>query len=148
MIRSLCTQAPRRIGEFTKCGAGSQPGHTRLFDRQPIGCITSNVSLDDVFRGLADANRRKLLDRLHDAGGQTLSELCDGMGMARQSVSKHLAILESANLVVTTRRGREKLHYLNPVPIAEMYDRWIGKYERDRMSALVQLRQEVEGFDD
>ena len=115
---------------------------------QPIGCITSLVSLDTVFKGLADANRRKLLDRLHDEGGQTLSELCDGMGMARQSVSKHLAVLEEANLVVSVRRGREKLHYLNPVPIAEMYDRWIGKYEPARLSALVQLRQDVEGFDD
>ena len=106
------------------------------------------VSLDSVFKGLADSNRRKLLDRLHDAGGQTLSDLCDGMGMARQSVSKHLSILEAADLVVTVRRGREKLHYLNPVPIAEMYDRWIGKYERDRLTALVKLRQEVEGSDD
>ena len=115
---------------------------------QPNSCITWPVSLDHVFKGLADANRRKLLDRLHDAGGQTLSELCDGMGMARQSVSKHLAVLETANLVVTVRRGREKLHYLNPVPIAEIYDRWIHKYERERVSALVQLRQRVEGFDD
>jgi DNA-binding transcriptional ArsR family regulator len=106
------------------------------------------TSLDSVFKGLADSNRRKLLDRLHDAGGQTLSELCDGMGMTRQSVSKHLAVLEAANLVVTVRRGREKLHYLNPVPIAEMYDRWIGKYERTRLDAIVQLRQEVEGCDD
>jgi DNA-binding transcriptional ArsR family regulator len=115
---------------------------------QPISCITSAVSLDNVFKGLADASRRKLLDRLHDGGGQTLSELCGGMGMARQSVSKHLAVLEEANLVVTVRRGREKLHYLNPVPIAEMYDRWIHKYERDRISALVQLKQDVEGSDD
>lgn len=106
------------------------------------------MSLDSVFKGLADANRRKLLDRLHDEGGQTLSELCEGMGMKRQSVSKHLALLETANLVVTVRRGREKLHYLNPVPIAEIYDRWIGKYERDRLTALVRLRQDVEGFDD
>src|SRR3954470_23493518 len=115
---------------------------------QPISCITSNVSLDYVFKGLADANRRKLLDRLHDGGGQTLSELCNGMGMARQSVSKHLAVLEEANLVVSVRRGREKLHYLNPVPIAEMYDRWIHKYERNRVSALVDLRKDAEGFDD
>lgn len=106
------------------------------------------MSLDAVFKGLADANRRKLLDRLHECGGQTLSELCGGMGMARQSVSKHLAILEAASLVVTVRRGREKLHYLNPVPIAEMYNRWIGKYERARLDAIVQLRREVEGFDD
>jgi DNA-binding transcriptional ArsR family regulator len=127
---------------------GFTTGAFARVDMQPIGCITWAVSLDHVFKGLADSNRRKLLDRLHDTGGQTLSELCDGMGMARQSVSKHLAVLEQANLVVTVKRGREKLHYLNPVPIAEMYDRWIGKYERDRVSALVQLRQDVEGLDD
>ena len=115
---------------------------------QPGGCLWCYVSLDVVFKGLADANRRKLLDRLHTNGGQTLSELCDGMGMARQSVSKHLAVLEAANLVVTVKRGREKLHYLNPVPIAEIYDRWIGKYERSRMTALVRLREDTEGFDD
>ena len=117
-------------------------------DMQPKGCLLSIVSLDAVFKGLADANRRKLLDRLHDGGGQTLTELCDGMGMARQSVSKHLAVLEKANLVVTVKQGREKLHYLNPVPIAEMYERWIGKYERSRLTALVRLRQDTEGFDD
>jgi DNA-binding transcriptional ArsR family regulator len=121
--------------------------HKRL-DMQPISCLSCSVSLDVVFKGLADTNRRKLLDRLHSNGGQTLSELCDGMGMARQSVSKHLAVLEAANLVVTVKRGREKLHYLNPVPIAEIYDRWIGKYERSRMTALVRLREEVEDFDD
>jgi len=115
---------------------------------QLISCILSNVSLDVVFKGLADANRRKLLDRLHSNGGQTLSELCDGMGMARQSVSKHLALLEKANLVVSVKQGREKLHYLNPVPIAEMYDRWIGKYEQSRLTALVRLREDVEGLDD
>ena len=103
-----------------------------------------SLSLDYVFKGLADANRRKLLDRLHTEAGQTLSELCDGMGIARQSVSKHLAILEAASLVVSVKRGREKLHYLNPVPIAEIYDRWIGKYERDRTTALVRLREDVE----
>jgi DNA-binding transcriptional ArsR family regulator len=102
------------------------------------------MSLDLVFKGLADANRRKLVDRLHMDNGQTLTELCEGMGMTRQSVTKHLAVLEAANLVVTVKRGRRKLHYLNPVPISEIYDRWIGKYERSRLNALQQLRDDFE----
>ena len=121
--------------------------HKRL-DMQPLSCLSSCVSLDVVFKGLADANRRKLLDRLHTNGGQTLSELCDGMGMARQSVSKHLAVLEAANLVVTVKRGREKLHYLNPVPIGEIYDRWIGKYEKARVAALADLKRALEENND
>src|SRR5437764_14769691 len=103
---------------------------------------------DKVFRALADASRRRLLDRLRKDSGLSLNELCAQHDVSRQAVTKHLAILEAANLVVTVKRGREKLHYLNPVPIAEMYDRWIGKYEPARLSALVQLRQDVEGFDD
>ena len=106
------------------------------------------MQADKVFKALGDPTRRKLLDLLCEKNGQTLGQLCENLDMARQSVSKHLAILERANLVVTVKRGREKLHYLNAVPIAEMYDRWIGKYEPARLSALVQLRQDVEGFDD
>src|SRR5882672_12493862 len=97
--------------------------------------------MDDVFRALADASRRDLLDRLHAQNGQTLNELCARLAMTRQAVSKHLAILESANLVVTVRRGREKLHYLNPVPIHEIAERWIGKYERHRLQALAALKK-------
>ncbi len=105
--------------------------------------------MDDVFRALADASRRELLDRLFARNGQTLSELCDrlaeaGASMTRQAVSKHLAILEDANLVATVRRGREKLHYLNPVPIHEIAERWIGKYERHRLSALAELKKGLE----
>ena len=85
--------------------------------------------MDDVFKALADATRRELLDRLREQNGQTLSELCDRLEMSRQAVTKHLAILEAANLVATVRQGREKLHYLNPVPINEIAERWIGKYE-------------------
>jgi DNA-binding transcriptional ArsR family regulator len=104
--------------------------------------------MDDVFRALADASRRELLDRLHAHNGQTLNELCARLAMTRQAVSKHLAILESANLVVTVRRGREKLHYLNPVPIHEIAERWIGKYERTRLDALAELKKGLEEKDD
>lgn len=101
--------------------------------------------MDAVFRALADASRRKLLDRLHARGGQSLRELSEGLGMSRQAVSKHLTVLEEARLVTAVRRGREKLHYLNPVPIHEVADRWIGKYERGRMAALTQLKRSLEG---
>src|SRR5215475_1442354 len=100
--------------------------------------------MDDVFRALADASRRELLDRLHAQNGQTLNELCARLAMTRQAVSKHLAILEDANLVVTVRRGREKLHYLNPVPIHEIAERWIGKYERTRLQALSDMKKALE----
>ena len=105
--------------------------------------------MDDVFKALADASRRELLDRLYAHNGQTLNELCarlaaSGASMTRQAVSKHLAILEGANLVATVRRGREKLHYLNPVPIHELAERWIGKYERHRLSALAELKRGLE----
>jgi DNA-binding transcriptional ArsR family regulator len=104
--------------------------------------------MDDVFRALADASRRELLDRLFAQNGQTLNELCARLAMTRQAVSKHLAILEGANLVATVRRGREKLHYLNPVPIHEIAERWIGKYERHRLSALAELKKGLEARDE
>ena len=100
--------------------------------------------MDLVFRALADESRRSLLDSLREAGGQTLNELCVGLAMSRQAVSKHLAILEDANLVATLKRGREKLHYLNPVPIAEIADRWIRKFERSQVEALVDLKKNLE----
>ena len=106
------------------------------------------MSDDAVFRALADASRRLLLDRLHGRGGQTLSELCRGLGMTRQAVAKHLSILGSASLVSARRRGREKLHFINPVPINEIAERWIGKFERTRMSALSDLKKSLEGEDD
>ena len=89
--------------------------------------------MDLVFKALADPSRRELLDRLYAKNGQTLSELCARLDMTRQAVTKHLVLLEQANLVVTVRRGREKLHYLNPVPIHDIAERWIGKYERSRL---------------
>ena len=100
---------------------------------------------DAVFRALADASRRQLLDRLHEQNGQTLSELCRELDMTRQAVTKHLAILEEANLVATRRRGREKLHFINPVPINEIAERWIGKFERPRLAALSDLKRALEG---
>ncbi len=95
---------------------------------------------DSVFKALADASRRSLLDRLRQDSGLTLNELCSGHEMSRQAVTKHLAILEAAGLVVTVKRGREKLHYLNPVPISEISMRWIGRFEEGRMQALLNLK--------
>jgi uncharacterized protein YndB with AHSA1/START domain/DNA-binding transcriptional ArsR family regulator len=100
--------------------------------------------IDEVFRALADPSRRQLLDRLNDRNGQTLRELCAGLDMARQSVSKHLAILEAANLVTTVRSGREKLHYLNAAPINEIAERWITQYDHDRVHALADLKRALE----
>lgn len=98
----------------------------------------------DVFKALADPSRRELLDRLNARNGQTLRELCNGLSMARQSVSKHLAILEAANLVTTVRQGREKIHYLNAVPINEIAERWIGRYDQHRVRALADLKRALE----
>ncbi len=96
--------------------------------------------MDEVFKALADPTRRRLLDRLHDDNGQTLVQLSRNMEMSRQAVMKHLSVLEAANLVTSVKRGRERLHYLNPVPIAEIYDRWIRKYEGPRLEALSNLK--------
>src|SRR5262245_41569638 len=96
--------------------------------------------MDAVFKALADASRRKLLDALHKNTGQTLSEMCEYLDITRQAVTKHLVLLEKANLVATVWHGREKLHYLNPVPLHEIYERWIGKYERHRLQALSNLK--------
>lgn len=103
------------------------------------------MSTDAVFKALADPVRRQLLDRLHARNGQTLSELCEEQEMTRQAVTKHLAILEAANLVATRKEGREKLHFLNPVPIFEIADRWIEKFERSRLRALNELKKNLEG---
>lgn len=102
------------------------------------------MSMDAVFRALADASRRQLLDRLHNKNGQTLGELCEGLAMSRQAVTKHLAILENANVVVCKRQGREKLHFINPVPIHDIAERWIGKFERGRLAALADLKRKLE----
>lgn len=100
---------------------------------------------DKVFKALADPTRRKLLDLLAEKNGQTLGQLCENLDMARQSATQHLELLEAANLVTTVRRGREKLHFINPVPIHEVYERWVRKFETQRLSLLHDLKQELEG---
>lgn len=100
--------------------------------------------MDAVFKALADPTRRQLLDNLHARNGQTLSALCEEMDMSRQAVSKHLAILEEANLVVTLWRGREKEHFLNPAPLFEIADRWIDKFERGKLRVLTDLKKNLE----
>jgi DNA-binding transcriptional ArsR family regulator len=102
------------------------------------------MGMDAVFKALADPARRQLLDRLYARNGQVLGALCEGMEMSRQAVTKHLAILEEAGVVVVQWHGREKQHYLNPVPINEIAERWIGKYERHRVQALADLKQRLE----
>lgn len=106
--------------------------------------MTGRRDDDAVFRALADASRRRLLDRLHKRNGQTLTELCEGLDMTRQAVAKHLAVLEAANLVAWQREGREKRHFINPVPINEIAERWIGKFERSHLRALSALRKTLE----
>jgi DNA-binding transcriptional ArsR family regulator len=103
------------------------------------------ADVDKVFKALAAPERRLLLDRLRADNGQTLGELCQHMDMTRQAVTKHLKVLEEATLVATIRRGREKLHYLNPMPIHEIAERWIDKYERGRLRALAELKAKLEG---
>jgi DNA-binding transcriptional ArsR family regulator len=100
--------------------------------------------MDKVFKALADANRRNLLDQLRQSNGQTLTQLCEYLDMTRQAVTKHLSLLEAANLVAVAWHGREKLHYLNPVPLQEIYERWISKYEADRLQALSDLKKGLE----
>jgi DNA-binding transcriptional ArsR family regulator len=103
---------------------------------------------DKVFKALADPTRRRLLDLLHRDNGQTLSALCEHMEMTRQAVTQHLQLLEDANLVAVVWQGREKLHYLNPVPLHEIYARWISKFEHGRLGALRKLKKQLEGDDD
>ena len=106
------------------------------------------MDIDKVFKALADPTRRRLLDLLHGENGQTLSALCVHMDMTRQAVTQHLQQLEDANLVAVVWQGREKLHYLNPVPLHEIHERWIGKFERSRLGALRDLKRKLEGDDD
>jgi DNA-binding transcriptional ArsR family regulator/uncharacterized protein YndB with AHSA1/START domain len=111
---------------------------------QPYGCMTQEDRIDAVFKALADPSRRRLLDSLNGRNGQTLRELCAGLDMARQSVSKHLAVLEAAALVTTVRSGREKLHYLNAAPINDISERWIDHYDRERVRSLANLKRALE----
>jgi DNA-binding transcriptional ArsR family regulator len=100
--------------------------------------------MDAIFKALADANRRKLLDELHQNNGQTLGDLCQHLDISRQAVTKHLGLLQNANLIVPIWRGREKLHYLNPAPLKQMAERWIDKYQRRILLALRELEQGLE----
>ena len=107
--------------------------------------FTNMSDTDLLFKALADPARRTLLDQLHAHDGQTLGSLCQHLEMTRQGVTQHLAVLEAANLVAVVWRGREKLHFLNPVPLQEIYDRWIGKFEKPRLKALRDLKRRLEG---
>jgi DNA-binding transcriptional ArsR family regulator len=102
---------------------------------------------DKLFKALADPSRRKLLDLLQAHDGRSLNALCEHLDMTRQGVTQHLEILEAANLVSSVKQGREKLHYLNPVPLQEIYERWIAKFEKPRLTALAQLKQRLEWTD-
>ena len=106
------------------------------------------VDIDKVFKALADPNRRRLLDLLHQENGQTLTALCERMDMTRQGVTQHLQLLEDANLVAIVWHGREKLHYINPVPLHEIHERWIEKFERSRLGSLRDLKRKLENDDD
>ena len=101
--------------------------------------------IDRVFKALADPSRRRLLDRLYESDGQTLTALCKGLEMTRQAVTQHLGILEGANLVSVIWRGREKFYYINPVPVHQIYERWIRKFERQRLTALHRFKKQLEG---
>ena len=116
-------------------------------DRQ-LELKTGYLDIDKVFKALADPTRRRLLDQLHRENGQTLTALCEQMDMTRQAVTQHLQLLEDANLVAIVWQGREKLHYLNPVPLHEIYVRWVEKFERGRLGALRNLKKKLEGDDD
>jgi len=110
-----------------------------------VGCVAARIhDTDLLFKALADPSRRKLLDVLHAHDGRTLSELCEHLDMTRQGVTQHLDLLEAANLVTTLRRGREKLHFLNPVPLQAIYERWIAKFEKPRLKALANLKRRLE----
>ena len=120
---------------------------TCLLFRQVITCLyhmAERHDTDALFKALADPSRRKLLDLLHAHDGRTLNQLCEYLDMTRQGVTQHLDLLEAANLVSTVRRGREKLHFLNPVPLQEIYERWIAKFEKPRLKALSDLKRRVE----
>src|SRR5262245_5058903 len=109
-----------------------------------VDSMPEHQDTDILFKALADPSRRRLLDLLHAHDGLTLSDLCEYLDMTRQAVTQHLDLLEAANLVATVRRGREKLHFLNPVPLQEIYERWIAKFEKPRLKALADLKRKLE----
>lgn len=120
------------------------------FDMQVFACImtptmTPRMDIDKVFKALGDATRVKVMDLLYERNGQTLSELCEHLDMSRQSATQHIGVLEAVNLVTAVWKGREKLHYINPMPLHEAYERWVRKFERQRLSLLHELKKELEG---
>jgi DNA-binding transcriptional ArsR family regulator len=131
--------------------ACAQRSYLLPLDMQVFTCLLRShirvrpMHADKVFKALGDPTRRKLLDLLCKKNGQTLGQLCENLDMARQSATQHLGILEAANLVSTVRRGREKVHFINPVPLHEVYERWVRKFERQRLSLLHDLKKELEG---
>ena len=119
--------------------------YSHASEHLPVKPVTENRSDTDLlFKALADSSRRKLLDVLHAHDGRTLNELCEHLDMTRQGVTQHLDVLEAANLVATLRQGREKLHFLNPMPLQEIYERWIAKFEKPRLKALSNLKRRLE----
>ena len=143
VIRFGASTGPTSLtGNQTVAYCGIMPDGER--SGPPREASRAGLFADAVFRALADASRRQLLDSLHVHNGQTLRELCGHLDMTRQAVSKHLAVLSDARLVVVLRRGREKRHYLNPAPILDLAGRWIGKYELRRAAALADLKRELE----
>lgn len=118
------------------------------FHSRTLPLPSRNADIDKVFKALADPSRRYLLDLLHEDNGQTLSQLCAQLEMTRQAATQHLQLLEDANLVSIVWQGREKLHYLNPVPLHDIYQRWIEKFERNRLGTLRNLRKQLEGESD
>jgi DNA-binding transcriptional ArsR family regulator len=118
-----------------------------VFPKERSHFIAELINIDKVFKALADPSRRLMLDQLHIENGQTLSALCEHIHMTRQAVTQHLQLLEEANLVAIVWQGREKLHYLNPIPLQTIYERWIGKFERGRLKALHNLKANLEGKD-
>jgi DNA-binding transcriptional ArsR family regulator len=120
------------------------------FDMHVFACImasmrTGSMDIDKVFKALGDPTRVKVLDLLHERNGQTLGELCEHLAMSRQSATQHIGVLEAVNLVVAVWRGREKLHFINPMPLHEVYERWVRKFERQRLSLLHELKKQLEG---
>jgi DNA-binding transcriptional ArsR family regulator len=107
--------------------------------------MTGSMNVDKVFKALGDPTRVKVLDLLHERNGQSLNELCEHLAMSRQSATQHIGVLEAANLVTAVWRGREKVHFINPVPLHDVYERWVRKFERQRLSLLHDLKEQLEG---
>jgi len=117
----------------------------QVFDCIMDSMVTGSTDIDKVFKALGDPTRVKVLDLLHERNGQTLGELCEHLAMSRQSATQHIGVLEAANLVTPFWRGREKLHFINPMPLHEVYERWVRKFERQRLSLLHDLKKQLEG---